>query len=86
MSIGLSFGESGSADRPRKPHLGRAGGLRADILPTRLLPGHKLHIAAPSSSRMIACERDVLTKHFSTPMRFVEQNAPKIAEVSGFRK
>src|SRR5207245_4151459 len=29
---------------------------------------------------------DALAKHFSTTMRFVEQNAPKIAEVSGFRK
>ncbi len=29
---------------------------------------------------------DALAKHFSTTMHFVEQNAPKIAEVSGFRK
>ena len=85
MSIGLSFGESGSADRPRSLTSAVQKRLRADILSTRLLPGHKLHIAGPSSSRMIACERDVLTKHFSTTMRFVEQNAPKIAEVSGFR-
>ena len=29
---------------------------------------------------------DALAGHFSTTMHFVEQNAPKIAEVSGFRK
>ena len=29
---------------------------------------------------------DALAKHFSTTMRFVEQNAPEIAEVSHFRK
>jgi hypothetical protein len=84
MSIGLSFGESASEDRPRSLTVQER--LRADILSTRLLPGQKLHIAGPSSSRMIACERDLLAEHFSTTMRFVEQNAPKIAEVSGFRR
>ena len=29
---------------------------------------------------------DALARHFSTTMHFVEQNTPKIAEVSGFRK
>ena len=29
---------------------------------------------------------DALARHFNTTMRFVEQNAPDIAEVSGFRK
>ena len=29
---------------------------------------------------------DALAKHFNVTMRFVEQNAPDIAEVSGFRK
>ena len=29
---------------------------------------------------------DALAKHFNTTMRFVERNAPDIAEVRGFRK
>lgn len=78
--IGLSFGESGGAGRPRSLTSAVQERLRADILATRLLPGQKLHIAglAKQFSVSLAAVREALS-------RLVADGLVQASDQRGFR-
>ena len=99
MSIGLSFGESGSADRPRSltsavqerlrtvPYrYPDEPGLHCDVSNVRDVESKHAAIVEAVVRRDADAAVDALAKHFNVTMRFVEQNAPEIAEVGSFRK
>src|SRR3954470_12315540 len=79
-SIGLSFGDDLSGERPRSLTSAVQGRLRADILSTRLLPGQKLHIAglAKQFSVSLAAVREALS-------RLVADGLVQASDQRGFR-
>jgi DNA-binding GntR family transcriptional regulator len=79
-NIGLSFGESLDAERPRSLTSAVQERLRADILSTRLLPGQKLHIAglAKQFSVSLAAVREALS-------RLVADGLVQASDQRGFR-
>jgi DNA-binding GntR family transcriptional regulator len=79
-SIGLSFSESLSGQRPRSLTSAVQERLRADILSTRLLPGQKLHIAglAKQFSVSLAAVREALS-------RLVADGLVQASDQRGFR-
>ena len=79
-SIGLSFGESLTDERPRSLTSAVQERLRADILSTRLLPGQKLHIAglAKQFSVSLAAVREALS-------RLVADGLVQASDQRGFR-
>ena len=79
-SIGLSFSESLTEDRPRSLTSAVQERLRTDILSTRLLPGQKLHIAglAKQFSVSLAAVREALS-------RLVADGLVQASDQRGFR-
>ncbi|WP_407178889.1 GntR family transcriptional regulator [Bradyrhizobium sp. STM 3562] len=79
-SVGLSFGGSGTEERPRSLTSAVQERLRADILATRLLPGQKLHIAglAKQFSVSLAAVREALS-------RLVADGLVQASDQRGFR-